>query len=185
MSAPTFTIRRGVPDDDAAISALAGATFPLACPPHTPPADIAEHIATELTPQRFRHQLLTDGTVFYVVEDEGHLIGYAMLIRASPLPADTPATIPMEIQRIYVAADQHGSGVADALMDRCLHHARTHGYDVVWLGTNEANQRAVSFYRRKGFRVVGSREFTVGSSIECDFVLARPVDDWAATFDET
>ena len=43
-----MTARRATPADAQTLAALAARTFPLACPPHTPPDAMAEHIATSL-----------------------------------------------------------------------------------------------------------------------------------------
>lgn len=177
MTADPLTIRQGTAADAEPLAALAAATFPLACPPHTPATDIADHVATELNPSRFAEHLADSATTFFVVERPGEpgLVGYAMLVDGPERPEGSIGTSPIELRRIYVAARHHGSDVADRLMARCQEFAATTGHDEMWLGTNEANQRAVRFYRRSGFSVVGSREFHVGASIECDHVMARTI----------
>lgn len=180
MSAPpsgTFTIRRGLVDDAARLADLAAATFPLACPPHTTAENIELHIAMYLTDQALHEDLQTDGTVFYIVERDGGMIGYAMLIANSYPPTDLPCRNPIEMRRIYFMSEWHGSGVSDVLMRQCIRHARTHGYDVMWLGTNQENARAIGFYARNGFDIVGTKTFTVGGAVEYDHVMARWLDD--------
>lgn len=172
----TFTIRRGSPDDSAALAKLAADTFHLACPPHTSDADIEQHIATTLSVDALQRELTTDGTVFYVVELDGALVGYGMLIANSFPPSDLTCRNPVELRRMYVRGEWQGSGVSYLLMRQCIRHARTHGYDLMWLGTNQENRRAVKFYARNGFDIVGARTFTVGSSDEQDHVMARALD---------
>lgn len=60
-------------------------------------------------------------------------------------------------------------------MRTSLEFATREGHDWIWLGTNEANSRALRFYEKFGFRIVGTRNFCVADSIECDHVLARPL----------
>ncbi|MBE9927902.1 GNAT family N-acetyltransferase [Cellulosimicrobium cellulans] len=50
----TTAVRRATTADAAALADLAAITFPLACPPGTSPDAIAEHVATQLSPDRFR-----------------------------------------------------------------------------------------------------------------------------------
>jgi ribosomal protein S18 acetylase RimI-like enzyme len=45
----------------------------------------------------------------------------------------------------------------------------------VWLGVNQSNYRAQTFYRKHGFAVVGTRTFPVGTVLENDFVMVRSV----------
>jgi len=159
------------------LSRLAAATFPLACPPSTPQADIDRHIRTELGASRFRELLSTPGIELHVADDGGVLVGYLMIVTEGGDAPALPGNRPVELRRIYVDPSRHGRGVADALMARAVDRAREHGADCLWLGTNQQNARALSFYRRHGFTEIGTRTFRVGSSIECDFVLARSVAD--------
>ena len=45
----------------------------------------------------------------------------------------------------------------------------------IWLGVNQQNARAQAFYVRSGFAVVGTKHFTVGTRVEDDYVLERPL----------
>ncbi|MET0703256.1 MAG: GNAT family N-acetyltransferase, partial [Mycobacterium sp.] len=45
----------------------------------------------------------------------------------------------------------------------------------VWLGVNQQNQRAQRFYAKHGFAVTGSKTFRLGSGIEEDYVMVRPL----------
>ena len=76
----------------------------------------------------------------------------------------------MEISKIYLRQSAHGSGLAQKLLDVALAEAKAHGAQSVWLGVNQQNERANSFYERNGFVLVGERRFQVGDSLEEDFV---------------
>jgi len=44
---------------------------------------------------------------------------------------------------------------------------------VLWLGVWERNARAIAFYRKQGFEVVGEQEFMLGADRQRDLVMAR------------
>ncbi len=161
-----MTARRATPADAQTLAALAARTFPLACPPHTPPDAMAEHIATQLSPARFREHMAA-GAEFYLIGDEAYL----MLAFDRP-PIDTDWQRPLEVKRIYVDAHAHGSGLAGQLMEVAFERARQDHHDWLWLGTNKENQRAIRFYEKCGFRIVGERTFFVAETPESDYVLA-------------
>ena len=50
---------------------------------------------------------------------------------------------------------------------------RFRGYHSVWLSSWELNDRANAFYKKWGFKIVGTQKFTVGSDIQSDFILSR------------
>lgn len=166
-------VRVATPDDAAAIARLAARTFILACPPDSPAQDVELHIASKLNEAQFVQDLALN-TLFVADGQDGELSGYAMLV-VGPPPIDSQWADPVEVQRIYVDADRHGSGLGDALMVACLAESARRNHDWVWLGTNQANERALRFYRKHGFEIVGERTFTLGATLESDYVLARPV----------
>jgi ribosomal protein S18 acetylase RimI-like enzyme len=112
---------------------------------------------------------------FYVIDGPDRLRGYTMLA-FDPPPLEGDWRRPLEVKRIYVEPASHGTGLAQELMDVAVQRARQGGHDWIWLGTNEQNERALAFYSRAGFQVVGRRTFSVAHSIECDFVLARRLE---------
>jgi ribosomal protein S18 acetylase RimI-like enzyme len=152
--------------DAGELAAVAAQTFPLACPPGTAPEDIAAFVAAHLSPERFAEYLADPHRAVLTAAHQGRIIGYAMLIRGTA--GDTA-----ELSKIYVLADHHGAGVATALMDRAVATAQRWGARSVWLGVNQANQRAQRFYAKSGFKVSGTRTFRVGARLENDYVMVR------------
>ncbi len=100
------------------------------------------------------------------------LVAYGQL-RWESAPACIVGTRPAEIQRLYVDAPWHGKGVAQALMASLLDAAAAGGADVVWLGVWERTPRAIAFYERSGFAVVGDHVFVLGKDPQRDLVLAK------------
>jgi ribosomal protein S18 acetylase RimI-like enzyme len=81
----------------------------------------------------------------------------------------------VELSKCYVHPEHHGLGAAAELMQASLDAAERAGGRGVWLGVNSQNARAVRFYEKSGFRKVGTKSFQLGSTVEHDFVLERPV----------
>jgi ribosomal protein S18 acetylase RimI-like enzyme len=54
--------------------------------------------------------------------------------------------------------------------------ARARGARTLWLGVWERNERAKSFYRKCGFRDVGSQPFVLGTDVQTDRVMVLPLD---------
>jgi GNAT superfamily N-acetyltransferase len=60
----------------------------------------------------------------------------------------------VELRRMYLAKKYHGSGLAQRMLDRAVTEARNLDYRVLELSTADIQRRAISFYRRNGFREV-------------------------------
>ncbi len=160
------------------LAAVAAATFPLACPPSVTPDNVAAFIAENLTEERFG-EYLTDPNRIVLVARETSIAGYAMLIHGVPDNPDVQRAVlqrpALELSKIYVLPDRHGSGAAQALMTAALHAASESEANCVWLGVNQDNQRAQRFYTKNGFTIAGTKTFRLGTRIENDYVMVRPV----------
>ena len=167
-------IRRAVDSDAAALHALARSTFPLACPPGTPAAEIERHIAGELSTERFAQFLADPARTLIVAEIGSELIGYTMLVHEEPTDAEVAGCLTarptVELSKCYLARDHHATGVAARLLQSTIAAARDAGAAAIWLGANEHNDRANRFYNKHGFRVIGHKLFYVGSDLNDDFV---------------
>jgi ribosomal protein S18 acetylase RimI-like enzyme len=165
--------------DAEALSDVAAATFPLACPPNATPEDIEVFIDEALSYERFGEYLSDPARTVLKATKNGKIVGYAMLVDGAP---DDPAVAKvvtlrpvLEISKMYVLPGQHGKGVSTALMAAAVDFARRGDFAGVWLGVNQHNQRAQRFYTKNHFQTVGTKTFQVGSQTHHDFVMQRAV----------
>ncbi len=59
-----------------------------------------------------------------------------------------------ELKRFYVDPAHRGGGVADAVIEALVEHARSRGATTLRLETGDKQQAAMRFYARHGFEVV-------------------------------
>ncbi|WP_312030886.1 GNAT family N-acetyltransferase [Gordonia paraffinivorans] len=172
------------PDLAAPVAEVAGATFPLACPPHSDPGDIAAFIAANLGEKNFRaHIADPDADVLVAREGtDGPIIGYALVLHAEPTHPDVTAVVTQrpvsEISKMYVAPEHHsrpGHTPSHVLMRAAVDRARERDSVLAWLGVNQLNVRAQRFYVKMGFTRAGVKTFTLGDSVEHDYVYTLPL----------
>lgn len=168
------TIRKANPADALALSRLAEASFRDTFGSANTAADMDVHCRDSYGEAIQAREIADPARVTLLGEQDGQLAGFAQL-RWPDAPGCVVARAPGEIQRLYVARDWHGRGVAQELMRACIETMRARGSDVVWLGVWERNPRAIAFYRKFGFVPVGDHVFALGSDPQRDLVMARPV----------
>ena len=105
-------------------------------------ADFAEGLA----------ELPADSAVF-VAEVDGRIVGYAYVL---PSPEDNVPARTSELGSLYVMEDVAGTGVAGALMDATVQHARAAGQGILTLWVRRENGRARHFYEKHGMRPDGA-----------------------------
>jgi ribosomal protein S18 acetylase RimI-like enzyme len=170
------TTRRALREDAKDLSLLAEKTFREAFAGVNTPEDMDLHCRTSYSEAIQAQEISDPNKVTLLIEYEERLVGFAQL-RWGKTPSCVAAKAPGEIQRLYVAGDCHGKGVAQALMNACIDEMRGHRSDVVWLGVWERNPKAIAFYRKFGFVEVGGQTFLLGSDPQRDIVMARSVAD--------
>ena len=169
-----FVIRRATPDDAPELASLADKLFRDTFGPDNTPEDMDEHCRSSFSPAIQREQIVDPQMVTLVAIDAaGHLSAYVQLRPGSPAHGSIPA--PIELWRFYVDAAHHGRGLAYQLMDATLDAAAQHGAKSIWLSVWERNERAQRFYGRVGFDDIGATTFTLGSDVQSDRVMARPI----------
>ena len=158
--------------DAASLAELAERTFRDAFARANRAEDIDSHCRSNYRESILAAEIRDPNRTTLVCDVRDSLIAYGQL-RWERAPPCVVATRPAEIQRLYVDAPWHGKGVAHALMASLLDTAVAGGADAAWLGVWEQNPRAISFYAKSGFAVVGDHVFVVGKDPQRDLVLVK------------
>jgi diamine N-acetyltransferase len=163
-------IRYGTTEDAKMLAEFGARTFYDTFAKDNTPEDIAAYLKASFSPDIQFNELSEPDNIFLVVESDNKPIGYAQLIINSKDEAII-RTKPLEIRRIYASQEYLGKGVGKELMLATIKEARQQGCDCVWLGVWEKNQRAIDFYKKWGFREVGTHLFSVGADPQNDYVM--------------
>jgi ribosomal protein S18 acetylase RimI-like enzyme len=171
-----FTLRPAAPDDAPALSLAGQATFLESFAEILPARDIILHCERQHSRADYEARLAApEGHALWLADiAKGAPVGYAAL---SPPDLPTVETEPgdTELKRIYVLSNYHGTGIASALMDAALEQARAWGKQRLLLGVYARNGRAIRFYQKNGFAIIGARKFRVGENDYDDVVMGRNI----------
>jgi GNAT superfamily N-acetyltransferase len=168
-----WRMRRTTQADASALSLVASAAFLETYATVLEGADLVAHCLKHNTADTFAAWTNDPATIVTIAEIEpGHApIGYTVLTTPD-FPIDTQPN-DIELRRIYVLAQMHGTGLGAALMAQAIKDAAAVQRQRILLGVWEHNHRAHAFYERQGFARIGSRQFTVGTAVHDDPVYAR------------
>jgi ribosomal protein S18 acetylase RimI-like enzyme len=167
-------IRPAEPREAARCAGFAAWTFVAAYGRFNTTLDLAHHLERTCSVAYFE-QLLADPTAALLLAEAGdELAGYVELAEGERPDCVPPGA--RQVTRFYMAPDWIGKGVSAALMAAAVEEARGRGATALWLTTWEEAHRAIAFYRKSGFREVGTAPFHVGDDVQRDLVLVRPLD---------
>jgi len=118
--------------------------------------------ATEDTIQEISSKKYLEGLVsnsklkFFLSEENGVITGIA----ANRVQDSST----MELAGIIVRDDLLGKGIGSLLISKCIDSARDAGFVNMVVKTENSNERAINFYRNKGFVRIGNVVETVENS---------------------
>jgi ribosomal protein S18 acetylase RimI-like enzyme len=160
-------------NDASLISALAAKSFFEAFGHLINTDDINLYIAQKFNAEQIRSELDDTCTRFFIAYCDEKPAGYAKLISSSPKPEQISELNAIELQRIYVLEKYYDMKVGRQLMLQALNCAYEKGYDAMWLGVWKKNYRAIDFYKNGGFEIFGQRTFTLGSTVNDDYLMVK------------
>lgn len=169
-----MSLRIATPADARTLARAATALFVDTFGAANRPEDMDTYVASAFSEGHQRAELSDVDSRVWLATIGEDVVGYAH-VRRSPAPSGISGarTRAIEIARIYAGRRWHGHGLGAALMEACVATAKEWGGDVLWLGVWERNPRAIAFYEKHGFQVVGDQPFLLGTDLQRDLVMAR------------
>jgi ribosomal protein S18 acetylase RimI-like enzyme len=159
-----------VAGDAERLAELARTTFQAAFAHRNTPENMTLYVDQAFSVENIAEELTDPASTFIWAEQTGIPAGYAKLRRG---PAETCVTgpKPVELERIYANSDLIGAGVGKTLLHTSIKMAQSEGFQTLWLGVWEDNERAIEFYHRQGFVDVGEHEFMLGDARQTDLIM--------------
>jgi ribosomal protein S18 acetylase RimI-like enzyme len=176
MMKTTPSIRIAMAADAEMLTEFAWRTFYDAFAPMNSPENMEAYMSQNFTLQKFSAQLADPRATFLIAEIGATPVAFAKLYDGE-IPDCVGGVAPVEIERFYVDRQFHGKGVAQTLMQACLDRARQLGHGTVYLGVWDNNHRAIAFYRKYGFDVVGSHAFQLGDETQNDLLMEKRLQE--------
>jgi len=164
-------IRPASSTDAGALACLAERTFREAFAAENSAADIDSHCATNFSEDIQLKEIGDPNYGTLVADHDGDLIAFAQVRLHSPKKL-VAAERPAELHRLYVLEEWRGQGTAHEIMSVLFGAPALNEADALWLSVWEHNPRAIAFYRKYGFKVVGDHVFQVGSDPQRDLVMS-------------
>jgi diamine N-acetyltransferase len=176
MFSTDLTIRPATAADAPQVAALLRYVFTWAYGSVIPVDQLHVFLEEQFTAAQIDGDSQRPGAFIWLAEVAGTLAGVIRLEPNQPHGfADFPQAI--ELTKCYVLPEYHGTRVATALVHTALRLARETQWPAIWLCVWQENLRAVAFYQKHGFRIVGKLEVWVGTTCFDDYVMLRGLDD--------
>ncbi len=165
-----MNIRYGTTEDAEILSELGRKTFYDTFAKDNTTENMYAYLKKSFSLEIQSKELSEPNVIFLIAEMENKSIGYAQLILDSKHES-LKGTKPLEIRRIYATQEYLGKGVGKELMKASIREASERGCNCIWLDVWEKNPRAINFYKKWGFKEIGTQTFKLGDDLQNDFIM--------------
>lgn len=167
----SFQIKNAVPTDAEVISTLGRSTFLAAHEGSTSREDMEEYLEQKFNITAVEKELSNPNNVFQLLYSDEKVAGYSKVIYNSPC-SFLPENIDIcKMERLYISKSFYDKKLGYKLFahnkELCLRNNQTGIWLTVWV----ENDRAVAFYDRLGFKIIGEVMFTVGKHQSPNYVM--------------
>jgi hypothetical protein len=138
------------------------------------PENMWAYLESSLSKTKLLEELKEPNSKFYFAEINHKTIGY-FKINFGDAQTDLHDHNALELERIYVIKEFQGKQIGQKLLNKVLGIAKKNQMDYLWLGVWEKNERAIRFYERNGFSVIGSHPFRMGDDVQTDLIMKLPL----------
>lgn len=125
--------------------------------------DIDTYITKTYTKTTVLNELSDPKNLYYIIYYKTKIAGYSKIVLNTP---NTNIAYPniTKLDRIYLLKEFYGLDLGKALLDFNLELSKENNQNGIWLATWVENKRAIGFYKKTGFDIVGSYDFKLSKS---------------------
>lgn len=165
-----IAIRQATLLDLTALQAIGRQTFVETFSESNSEENLAAYLEEGFSEDKLGAELRNENSQFYFALQKEDVIGY-LKVNWGDAQTEKQDSQALEIERIYVLQDYHGSEVGQKLFEKALEIAHNHEAPFIWLGVWEENPRAIRFYQKNGFLEFGEHIFQLGGDAQRDVLM--------------
>lgn len=157
-----------------AIQKIAEQTFRDTYTSHFSTDNIERYIAQHFQHEMIKEDFYSPDNQFFIVEVRNEIVAYAKL-KKGVFDNGTLNRKALEIERFYVEKSFQGEEIGSRLMTFCREWAELNHFEEIRLGVWANNEKAVRFYEKMGFEVVGEQKFIIGLGERIDYEMKQKI----------
>ncbi len=158
-----ITIRKATIEDVHLLASLSTESFIPAHGHSAPKEDISSYIETNFSVENFKKEIINPNFEYYLIFHKSKVAGYSKIIFNYPTShiSDSQVT---KMERLYLLKEFYGLEIGLKLMNFNSTLAQKKDQSGIWLEVWIENFRAIKFYKKVGFKIVGKAYFTVSKT---------------------
>jgi ribosomal protein S18 acetylase RimI-like enzyme len=125
--------------------------------------DIDEYVSIKFNESTFSEELQDTGNHFYIIYYNQTPVGYSKII-FDVSHQNIGFKNVTKLERLYVLKEYHQLKLGLELFNFNVQQSKKHQQAGMWLFVWTENARAINFYNKVGFKIIGSHEFKISKT---------------------
>lgn len=125
-----------------------------------PANDLNEFIEKKYNHAAIREELHEERNIYHIISFEGEPAGFSKIIFNSEHPNIQQKNV-TKLDRIYLLSNYFDRKLGFELQKFNINLAKENNQSGIWLYTWVGNHRAINFYQKSGFAIIGSHNFKI------------------------
>ncbi len=156
-------ITKATPQNAKQLAPLAKEAFLIAHGHSASKADIANYVAANFSESSFEKELSNPENQYFIIYHQNKMAGYSKVTLNTPTEKITSNNITY-MSRLYLLKEFYGLNLGKELFDFNLEFSKQHHQHGIWLAVWIENKRAINFYTKRGFQIVGKHDFKISET---------------------
>lgn len=157
------SIIRATTNDSLALSALASQTLIESHGGSASEKDLNEFILENYNENFVKSELRNPANIYHLLYYNEELVGFSKIILNLPYKDGVDNNM-TKLQKIFILKKVYDLKLGVQLFTYNLNLIKKHHQAGVWLFVWKENERAIKFYTRNGFKIIGSHDFKISET---------------------
>ncbi|MBQ4819182.1 GNAT family N-acetyltransferase [Aquimarina sp. MMG016] len=134
--------------------------------------DIEGYLRKTFSLEKITQSIQKSHNIYWLVKEDDSPIGYAKLQLDSPsdfIKNDKTC----KLQKLYMLKGTSSKGIGSRLQQLIFDKAIEEGQEYLWLSALKQNERAIAFYKRNDYLIVGEHPYSIGKEDFEFWVMGR------------
>jgi len=128
-----------------------------------PKKDIDTYAAVNFSENNFIEELSNPDNQYYIIYHQKKMAGYSKVTLNTPT-ATIAANNITYMSRLYLLKEFYSLNLGKELFEFNIEFSKHHKQHGIWLAVWIENKRAIDFYTKRGFKIVGKHDFKISET---------------------
>ena len=168
----TINIKKCSLEDLSKLQEISYQTFNETFKHQNSPENMNAYSERAFTLKQLENELSNRSSQFFFIYFKQEVAGY-LKVNSNEAQSEEMGDDSLEIERIYIKNNFQKHGLGKELLNKAIEIALELSKEKIWLGVWGKNEKAIAFYKSRGFVQTGGHSFMMGDEEQMDLIMTK------------